>query len=155
MFTISDEWLFKNLWWYKWLTFYYWHNHAIISQFGEDVPFWLQFALVISSIHIEMRLSAATHHSVISTPPNLMRNKHASCRRSYGSHNSDLSHQTQGNVKQVTTIKGSEKPVLVKRTLPNHRAWNNTLPGLGWGMHSVIWVDRMEPFQWDVQMVSS
>lgn len=57
-------------------------------------------------------------------------------------------------VKQVTAITGSEEAVLVKRTLPKHRAWNNTRLGLWGSMRSVIGFDRMEPFQWDVHLNS-
>lgn len=56
------------------LTFPHRHNHAIISQLGGDMPFWLQFALVISSIHIEMRLSPPPDHNVITSLPSQRRN---------------------------------------------------------------------------------
>lgn len=53
--------------------FPYQHNHVIISPLGADMPSWLQFALVISSIHIEMRLSPPPHHNVITSPPSQRR----------------------------------------------------------------------------------
>lgn len=47
--------------------------HVIISELGGDMPFWLQFALVISSIHIEMRLSPPPNHNVITALPSQRR----------------------------------------------------------------------------------
>lgn len=69
---------------YTRLTFCYQHNRAIISQLGGDMPFWLQFALVISSIHIETRLSPPPHHNVISSLPSQRRNMDGLCGRKYG-----------------------------------------------------------------------
>lgn len=87
IFTAGDSVCLMIIWelsGYTRLTFCYQHNRAIISQLGRDMPFWLQFALVISSIHIEMRLSPPPHHNVISSPPSQRRNMDSLCGRNYG-----------------------------------------------------------------------
>lgn len=84
---------------YTRLTFCYQHNRAIISQLGGDIPFWLQFALVISSIHIEMRLSPPPHHNVISSLPSQRRNMDSLCGRKYGANAAFYQQQIQPEFK--------------------------------------------------------
>lgn len=87
---------------YTRLTFCYQHNRAIISQLGRDMPFWLQFALVISSIHIEMRLSPPPRHNVISSPPSQRSNVDVSCGRNYGANAAFHQHQIQPEFEIIT-----------------------------------------------------
>lgn len=94
---------------YTRLTFCYQHNRAIISQLGRDMPFWLQFALVISSIHIEMRLSPPPRHNVISSLPSQKSNMDALCGRNYGANAAFHQHQIQPEFQIITRARAARE----------------------------------------------
>lgn len=108
IFTAGDSVCLMIIWelsGYTQLTFCYQHNRAIISQLGRDMPFWLQFALVISSIHIEMRLSPPPRHNVISSLPSQRRNMDGLCGRNYGANVAFHQHQIQPEFKIITSAR--------------------------------------------------
>lgn len=112
IFTAGDSLCLMIIWelsGYTRLTFCYQHNRAIISQLGRDMPFWLQFALVISSIHIEMRLSPPPRHNVISSLPSQRRDKHALCGWNYGSTNAAFHQQQIQPECKIITRAGTSK----------------------------------------------